>query len=273
MIQSDFLSFDEAAGRHGVFKEKLMLDKRLIFGYHQTMTSDNKRLRLLDAKTVLGFQNLLRSGVENALFEISPDLNRLSSARKWSVIKRILLVLALKIGQEVSYRYIGTQVGADHKTVCLYMGQLEGLGIIFRLPSFSKGFAGEKSNGMKFYFFDCGLRNAMIENFQPPQLRNDWDALWENFVIAERYKYRKTRRVEAKPYFWRNFNRQQIDLIEEKQGRVYAYIIRWSEKPRSHFQWPDRFSRYYPDAISQVLQPANLEKFIARKTLPYEIAL
>lgn len=274
MICSDFLSFDEMAGRHGIFHEKLLLDKRLIFGYHQDIINDDKedkRLKLLDPKTILTLQNILKSKAEDILFKIFPKTKYISSIRQRLVLKKILTAISLQIGQEISYSKIAEKVNANDKTVSRYLTLLEEANVVFRLGAFSNGFSYERSHTSKFYFFDCGIRNAFIDNFNREELRNDWDALWENFVIAERIKYKRRRRLGAEHFYWKTFNKQQVPLIEEKQGLINAYLLSWSDKPKFSIQFPDSFKRNYPEAYYQVLQPKNIERFIARKTLPYEI--
>jgi len=274
MICSDFLSFDEMAGRHGIFHEKLLLDKRLIFGYHQdiiTEDKNDKRLKLLDSETALTLQNILKSEAEDILFKIFPKTKHISSIRQRLVLKKILTIISLKIGQEISYSKIAEKVNANDKTVSRYLTLLEEANVVFRLGTFSNGFSHERSHTSKFYFFDCGIRNALIDNFNAIERRNDWDALWENFVIAERIKYKRRRRVRAAHFYWKTFNRQQVPLIEEKQGLINAYLLSWSEKPKFTVQFPDSFKRNYPEAYYQVLQPRNIERFVARKSLPYEI--
>lgn len=229
MIRSNFLSFDEMAVKHGILREKRLLEKRLIYGYQQDIVADDKRLKFLDSEEALTLQSQLVSAVEDVLFEIFPNSNHLRPLRKWRLIKRLLKVLSLNIGQDVSYRGLAVQIGADPKTVYRYLALLEEVGIIFRLESFSKGFPIEKSKGIRFYFFDCGIRNALIDNFNVMERRNDWDALWENFVIAERIKYKRLRRVRAAHFYWKTFNRQQVPLIEEEQGLINAYLLSWSE--------------------------------------------
>src|SRR5690554_4238083 len=227
MICSDFLSFDEMAGRHGIFHEKLLLDKRLIFGYHQdiiTEDKNDKRLKLLDSETALTLQNILKSEAEDILFKIFPKTKHISSIRQRLVLKKILTIISLKIGQEISYSKIAEKVNANDKTVSRYLTLLEEANVVFRLGTFSNGFSYERSHTSKFYFFDCGIRNALIDNFNAMERRNDWDALWENFVIAERIKYKRLRRARAAHFYWKTYNRQQVPLIEEEQGLINAYL-------------------------------------------------
>lgn len=186
-----FLSFDKMAGKHGIILEKLLLEKRLIYGYHLNpkLTSDNRRLKFLDHNDRASLKDHLQKAIDDLMFSLYPYPIHISDKRKRRTMMKLLQFLALNLGKEAGYRQIADFADSDHKTITRYLDRLEKLDVIIKLESFSRNKPLEKSQGKKFYFFDCGIRNALIENFNTSELRIDWDVLWENFVIAEQIKY------------------------------------------------------------------------------------
>lgn len=189
--KAQFLSFDKMAGKHGLILEKLLLEKRLIYGYHlnPNLTSDIRRLKFLDHTDRATLKDHLIKAIDDLMFSLYPYPIHISDKRKRRAMMKLLQFLALNLGKEAGYRQIADFAGSDHKTIARYLDRLEKMDIIIKLESFSRDKPLEKSQGKKFYFLDCGIRNALIENFNTPELRNDWNELWENFVIAERIKY------------------------------------------------------------------------------------
>lgn len=168
--------------------------------------------------------------------------------------------MALQVGSEVNYNEIAQIVGSDPKTVDKYIDILEKTFVVFRLPAFSRNVRNEIKKGKKVYFVDCGIRNAIIGNFKSIGSRTDVGALWENFVISERLKYRAYYNIDAEQYFWRTTQQQEIDFIEETIDSLHAYEFKWSPKANSKF--PLTFSASYPNAKFKIITPLNVEEFL-----------
>nr|WP_315818536.1 DUF4143 domain-containing protein [Paraflavitalea speifideiaquila] len=131
---------------------------------------------------------------------------------------------------------------------------------MFRLPAYSGNVRNEIKKGKKIYFYDCGIRNAIVNDFRPLLSRPDTGALWENFVIAERMKYLRYQNRDVQQYFWRTTQQQEIDLIEAEDQQLSAFEIKWSSKQKARF--PQTFTENYPNAGTQVITSENLEEFI-----------
>lgn len=140
------------------------------------------------------------------------------------------------------------------------MDLLEKAFVIFMVPAYSKNFRNEIKKGKNIYFYDVGIRNAVIDNFNPFHARVDVGALWENFFIAERKKHHLYLKTGTKLYFWRTTQQQEIDLVEDTYGKLHAFEIKWSEKKKARF--PQTFTTNYPDAITDIVSPNNMEKFL-----------
>ncbi|MDR0698306.1 MAG: DUF4143 domain-containing protein, partial [Tannerella sp.] len=137
---------------------------------------------------------------------------------------------------------------------------LEKVFVIFRLPAFCRNLRTELKKSRKIYFYDNGIRNALINNFQPLALRNDTGVLWENFIISERKKYNEYKQIATNTYFWRNFAQQEIDYIEERDGCLYAFEFKWNENKKSKL--PPAFAETYPEHRYNVINPSNYLEFI-----------
>lgn len=175
------------------------------------------------------------------------------------VIRNLLELLALQIGSEVSYHELATKLGIDRMTVQKYIDILEQSFIIFRLRAFSRNKRNEISKSVKIYFCDLGVRNSIIQNYNRLSLRNDVGALWENFCITERIKANAYGSRGANYYFWRTYTQKEIDFIEEREGKFFAYEIKWS-KTKSKI--PQEFLGNYENSIFSVINRENYWKFI-----------
>jgi predicted AAA+ superfamily ATPase len=146
-----------------------------------------------------------------------------------------LLKLHFQVGSEVSLNELSTQLGADVKTIQRYLDLLEKAFVIVRLGAFSRNLRQEVVSKSKYYFIDNGIRNAVIAQFNGLDQRNDLGALWENFMFIERLKYRAYHSLHANMYFWRTYEQQEIDLVEEHDGGLYGYEFKWSGKKPFRF--------------------------------------
>lgn len=241
------LSFSEMVENHGFLTEKRLIDHRLIYGYYPeivTHQEDEKELLKLLAGSYL-----------------YKDLLMLEQVKRPVILEKLLKALALQIGSEVSYNELAQIVGANKQTIEKYIDLLEKAFVVFVLPALSRNVRNEIKKGKKIYFFDCGVRNAIINNFNLIQNRTDTGALWENFLVAERMKFLSYKRLDAKLYFWRTTQQQEIDLIEEHEGGVLkAFEFKWADNVKIRF--PQTFTDNYPEAETAIISPTNLERFI-----------
>ena len=240
------LSFGEMVQEHGLLQEKRLIEHRMIYGYYpEIVTKPGEEKELL--KLLAG----------SYLYK---DLLLLEQIKKPVLLEKLLKALALQVGSEVSYHELAQTVGADKGTVEKYIDLLEKAFVVFRLPALNKNVRNEIKKGKKVYFYDCGIRNAVINNFNRVGSRTDTGALWENYIIAERMKYLRYHNIDAALYFWRTTQQQEIDLVEEDGGKMGAYEFKWNKSGKAHF--PATFTANYPGAVTKIISPDNVEEFI-----------
>ncbi len=181
------------------------------------------------------------------------DVLQYQDIRNPELLEKILQAVALQIGQEVSYNELGRLVGANKVTVANYLDILEKAFIIFRLRPYSRNLRKEISKMHKIYFYDNGIRNALINNFNPPQMRTDVGALWENFWISERIKNNSNHGLDVNKYFWRTYSQQEVDYVEDAGGKLQGFECKWSDKktPKVPSNWKD----FYPSADYNIVTP------------------
>ncbi|MCK4653073.1 MAG: ATP-binding protein, partial [Candidatus Cloacimonetes bacterium] len=190
---------------------KANLDSRLIYGsYPEIVITKNNGKR----------KEYLREIVSSYLFK---DILELEGIKHSSKLLQLLQLIAFQIGKEVSFNELGRQLGMSKNTVEKYLDLLEKVFIIFKRTGFSRNLRKEVTKNHRFYFYDNGIRNALIENFNPLTLRNDIGQLWENYIIGELFKKQEYSRKKANNYFWRTYDKKEIDLIEEKEGKLFGY--------------------------------------------------
>lgn len=240
------LSFHELCRHHGLLAERRLLEHRLLYGYYPEIVVKAGEE-----------QELLKLLAESYLYK---DLLALEQVRKPVLLEKLIKALALQIGSEVSYQELGQMVGADNATVEKYIDLLEKAFVVFTVPAYSRNVRNEIKKGRKVYFYDVGIRNAVIHNFNPIHNRVDTGALWENFFIAERKKYHAYHQTGGKLYFWRTTQQQEIDLIEEVGENLNAFELKWSEKTKARF--PQTFTTNYPEAITAIVHPGNMETYL-----------
>ncbi len=187
------------------------------------------------------------------------DILALQQIRNSEALERLVQSIALQVGNEVSYNELAQQVGVDKKTIESYLRLLEQSFITFRLGSFSRNLRNELKKSRKIYFVDTGMRNAVINNLNPPDLRSDVGGLWENFVIAERMKWNHNQGLFPNAYFWRSHQKQEIDYLEELNGALSGYEIKWCDQK---FKVPTEFSAAYPDCPVSLINRENMTQFV-----------
>lgn len=240
------LSFGEMVKHHGFLEEKRHLEHRMLYGYYpEIVTHANQEKELL---------NLLAGSY------LYKDLLMLEGIKKPLILEKLLKALAMQLGSEVNYNELGQIVGADKNTVEKYIDLLEKAFVIFRIPAFNRNVRSELKKGKKIYFYDCGIRNAILKNFNPLSSRLDVGGLWENFFLVERMKFLAANNQDAEFYFWRTTAQQEIDFIEESEGNITAFECKWNPKTKTFF--PSTFRDAYPDAALKVVNSGNFEEFI-----------
>ncbi len=242
------ISFAEMVAHHGLIEEKRLIPHRLIYGYYPdvvTNTGDEK--------------DILKQLSDSYLYK---DILMWEEIKKPDKLLKLLQALAFQIGSQVSYNELGQICGLDSKTVEKYIILLEQTYVIFRLGTFSRNLRNELKKSRKIYFYDNGIRNALIANFSQIELRNDTGALWENFLISERQKINHYNNNWCNSWFWRTIQQQEIDYIEEEDGIISAYEFKW--KGSKSCKTPTQFAKAYPEAKFQVITPDNYEAFLKR---------
>ena len=240
------LSFKEMVDNHGLLEEKRMLEHRLVYGYYPEIVTKPGQEK-----------ELLKLLANSYLYK---DLLTLEQIKKPVLLEKLLKALALQLGNEVNYLELSQVVGADKGTVEKYIDLLEKAFVLFRLPALNKNVRNEIKKGKKIYFYDCGIRNAIINNFNGLNNRTDTGALFENFFIAERLKYLRYNNIDATQYFWRTTQQQEIDLIEETNKKMLAFECKWNEKAKVRF--PQTFTSNYSKVEMYVITPGNAEEFL-----------
>lgn len=240
------ISFKEMVNHHGLLAEKRFLPTRLIYGYYpEVVTSQGKEITLL--------KNLAGS-------YLYKDILSFGEVKKPIILDKLLKALALQIGSEVSYNELANTIGADKETIERYIDLLEKAFIVFRLNALSRNVRNEIKKGKKVYFYDNGIRNALIGNYQPIELRSDKGALWENFIISERIKHQSYNGFYGHSYFWRTTQQQEIDFVEEIDGKLSAYEFKFN--PKKNIRFSATFRRAYDIDKLMLISLENIEDFV-----------
>jgi predicted AAA+ superfamily ATPase len=240
------LSFAELTAHHGLIDERRLLPHRLVYGsYPEVAVNQGNE------------QEVLKELINSYLYK---DILKWERIRKPDKIVKLLQALAFQVGSLVSYTELGQLCGLDNKTVKQYIILLEQSYIVFRLGAFSRNLRNELKNSRKIYFWDNGIRNSLISNFNQPELRNDTGALWENYMISERIKKTNYNDMWLNNWFWRTLQQQEIDYIEEYNGKIYAFEFKWN--PNAKHKKPVKFTETYPDSQFSVVHRDNYEDFL-----------
>lgn len=187
------------------------------------------------------------------------DILAYEGVRNSGKMLNLLRLIAFQIGKEVSMDELGRQLGMSKNTVERYLDLLSKVFVLFKVQAFSRNLRKEISKGSKWYFYDNGVRNALIANFNPMYLRNDIGELWENYIISERVKYQMNSGMLCNNYFWRTYEQQEIDWIEERGGKLHAFEFKWKKKPVKE---PSAWKTAYPGNTFQVIHSENYLKWI-----------
>jgi len=241
------LSYLELEDLFNPFERKAQLDNLLKYGMYPEIvlaSEENARVLLDDLssrylyKDVLEFENLKRA----------------------DVIFKLLQLLALQIGSEVSFNELSNALQTNRRTVERYINLLEKAFVIFRVRSFSRNLRKEIRKANKIFFYDVGIRNSIVQQYQDMTLRSDKGSLWENFLICERLKFLQTHQMNPNYYFWRTHDKQEIDYLEEYNGQLTAYEMKWKTGKK---KIPKAFIESYPNSQIQFIDRENFEGFVS----------
>ncbi len=245
------VSFEEMSNQNGLLEEKRMLQQRMIYGYYPEIVTNPGNEK-----------ELLAQLADSYLYR---DILTLDKVKKTDKIIRLLQALAFQIGSEVSYNELAQLCGLDSKTVEKYVTLLEQSYIIFRLGSFSSNLRNELRYSRKIYFTDNGIRNAVLGNFTQLESRTDAGALFENFAISERMKLLAYHNPFSHSWFWRTTAKQEIDYIEQIDGKMSAFEFKWNPKKKASA--PSMFEKNYPNVPFKVINRDNIEGFVISQQL------
>jgi uncharacterized protein len=231
-------------------------------------TSSLEENRLLHHRLLYGYypEIILSPGNEQALLKQLADSYLYKDILTWEQIKKpdklekLVQALAFQTAQLISYHELGQICGLNPETVEKYINLLEKAFIVFRLPAFSRNQRNELKKSYKIYFYDTGLRNAVINHFSPVNLRQDIGQLWENWFISERMKFLNNTGQKVSRFFWRTLAQQEVDYIEDTNGAITAYECKWNPKSKGGIS--RAFRNAYPDAIVHVIHPESSESFL-----------
>jgi len=240
------LSFSEMVDETNLPEEMKMLNQRLVFGYYpEIVTKPQERRELL---SLLAGSYLYK------------DLLTLDSIRKPEVLEKIVRALAFQLGNEVNFNELSQLVNSDKQTIEKYIDLLEKTYVIFKLPAFNRNLRNELKKSRKIYFYDNGIRNAVIGNFSDIETRTDSGALWENYLISERKKLLNYQDRFIQNYFWRTFQQSEIDYVEEENQEFSAYEFKWN--PQAKWRIPKPFKESYNPITIKLIHPQNYFDFL-----------
>ncbi len=242
------ISFSEMVSHSGLIEEERTISDRMIYGYYPEVVMNPGKER-----------EILKELSDSYLYKDILSLERIAKGEK---LVRLVQALALQIGSQVSYHELAQIVGIDDKTVEKYIDILEKCYIVFRLPSYAKNLRNELKFSRKVYFYDLGIRNAVLGNFTPLDLRPKEEVghMWENFMIAERRKCNEYSGRYVSSYFWRTEQQKEVDLIEVIDGAVAAFEFKWD--PEKKVKTPTQFLSSYPEASFEAVSPKNAAEFL-----------
>lgn len=242
-------TFNESAKHFGLVEEEKLLEERLIFGNYPEVLGDLENA-----------EQKLNSIIKDAVFTKLSGADRINKSEQ---LMRLLRLLAFNIGETVSYHDLGQRCGLDNETVERYITLLEDAFLLFRLPSYSTGQRYELLKSNVVYFADNGVRNALIQNFNPTYLRNDMNELWRNYIIAERMKWIRMNDAKVESFFWKTHTKQQMDLVEFQGKVMRAWKTDWEK--RKAIKFPQSFMDLYPEAKMKALNRSTYWAFLTEK--------
>ncbi|MCI0542350.1 ATP-binding protein [bacterium] len=240
-------SVSELTEQYSSIEMKRLLETRMIFGMYPEVVEKPG-----EAESNL---NLIADSY------LSKDILAYQGIRKPEILQKLLSALALQVGNEASYRELSGLVGTNKETTSSYLRILEQAFIVFRLMPLSRHLRKEISKSRKVFFYDNGVRNALISNMNPLSRRQDVGALWENFLVSERIKHNSNAGRTLNIYFWRTHDGQEIDYVEDEGGKLHGFEFKWSGK-KARKRAPAAWRQAYPDALFSTITPENYLEFV-----------
>jgi predicted AAA+ superfamily ATPase len=244
------LSEQELDQVENLFEKKDNLFKRLVYGNYP---------ELLQLKEDAKKEEYLREIVSSYLLK---DILAFENIRNADKIFDLLRMIAFQIGREVSMQELGNQLDMSKNTVDKYLDLLSKVYVIHKVNGFSRNLRKEVTKNSRWYFYDNGLRNTIIANLNPIGLRNDIGMLWENYIISERIKYQRYNKMLVNNFFWRTYDQQEIDWVEERGGKLYGYEFKWNTK--KYVKTPGAWKKNYKNADFEVINPNNYLEWIRK---------
>ncbi len=239
------VSWEEYENKHGYLFAEQNLENRLLYGFYPDVLNN-----------VGDEVAILRNLVNSYLYK---DILSFADIRKPEILDKLIQALALQIGREVNYAELAQVVNVDKNTVSKYIDLLEKGYVIFKLSSFSRNIRNEIKTNKKIYFYDNGIRNMVIGNFNSIDLRADKGAIWENFLISERVKQIQYKQSLARSYFWRTKQQQEVDYVEEVGDKIFGYEFKWQSK--KSIKLPKTFTQAY-NSENKVVDRENFRDFV-----------
>jgi predicted AAA+ superfamily ATPase len=239
------ISWEEYEERHGYLISEQQLENRLLYGFYPDVLNNPGEE-----------QDILKQLVNSYLYR---DILAYSKIRKPEVLEKLVQSLALQLGSEVNYNELSQIVGVDKNTISNYINILQKGYVVFKLGSYSGNLRNEIKKNKKIYFYDNGVRNMILGNFNSLSLRQDTGALWENFLISERVKQNTYKGSLAKMYFWRTKQQQEVDLVEDLGGQLTGYEFKWNAKQKVRL--PKTFIETYK-AEQKIIDRNNFREFV-----------
>lgn len=239
------ISWEEFEKKEGFIKAEQQIENRIIYGFYPEVLNNQGKER-----------EILKNLTSSYLYR---DILAFSEIRKPEILDNLLLALSLQVGSEVNYNELAQTIGVNKITIQKYIDILEKGYIVFRLYSFSRNIRNEIKRNRKIYFYDNGIRNMIIGNFNQLKLRADVGSLWENFLIAERIKQNVYKDTFARMYFWRTKQQQEVDFVEEKNGEISGFEFKWN--PKTKIKFPETFVKTY-NANTKKIDRKNFREFI-----------
>jgi len=237
----------EMSAIEALHETRANLENRLIYGSYPEVVVMKDNIKR---------EAYLKEIISSYLYK---DILELDGLRHSAKIVKLLQLLAFQIGKEVSFAELGTQLGISKNTVERYLDLLEKAFVIYKLVGYGKNLRRSITKNPRYYFYDIGIRNALINNFNPIDLRNDIGMIWENYIVSERIKKQEYLRISANNYFWRTYDQKEIDLVEERKGRLFGYEIKWSGKGKKPKEW----QKSYKNAQYTSVNKDNYLEFIS----------
>lgn len=244
------LSWNELYQQYGPINLSFYLEQALRFGSYPEVTQHT----IIDEK--INYLQLLSS---DYLYKDILAFDRVKESKK---LRELLIAVSLQLGNEVSYNELANTLGIDRKTVEYYLDLLEKTFVIFRLYPFSRNLRSEINRKVKIYFFDLGVRNSLINNFNTLDLRSDSGQLFENYAVAEIIKQNKNRLYKANYYFWRTYDQKEIDLIEEKEGKIKGFEFKYNVGKKASKAAELQFQKTYPGSVITTISRDTLGEIL-----------